>query len=79
MLNNAIYHNLFDGRVVAIDRTSGEFVWDKQIAKVANPKAQTDVGLQMENFTAAPMAVEDKILVANSGGDSGSRPRCGTR
>jgi len=73
MLGNNIYHNLYDGRVVAIDRTSGDFVWDKQIAKVANAKAQTDVGTALENFTAAPMAVEDKILVANSGGDSGSR------
>ncbi len=73
MLGNAIYFNLFDGRTVAIDRDSGEFIWDVQTAKVAHPKAQTDVGTQFENFTAAPMAVEDMIIVANSGGDSGSR------
>ncbi|MFO1183482.1 MAG: PQQ-binding-like beta-propeller repeat protein [Bauldia sp.] len=74
MLGNAVYHNLADGRVVAIDRTSGDFIWDKQIARVMNhPKAQTDVGTMMETFTAAPIAVEDKILVANSGGDAGSR------
>ncbi|MCC6982348.1 MAG: hypothetical protein IT535_03670 [Bauldia sp.] len=28
MMGNAIYHNLRDGRVVAVDRDSGEFIWD---------------------------------------------------
>ena len=73
MRGNAIYHNLRDGRVVAINRDSGEFLWDKQIARVAHPKAQTDVGTMKENFTASALPVEGKILVANSGGDSGSR------
>jgi alcohol dehydrogenase (cytochrome c) len=75
MMGNAIYHNLPDGRVVAVSRDSGEFLWDKQIAKVANAKAQTEVGLDRETFTAAPIAVGDgnRLLVGNSGGDAGSR------
>jgi len=73
MMGNAIYHNLKDGRVVAINRDSGEFLWDKQIARVANPKAQTDVGVERETFTSAAIAVDGKIIVGNSGGDAGSR------
>jgi alcohol dehydrogenase (cytochrome c) len=73
MLGNAIYHNLADGRVVSIDRDSGEFVWDKQIARVQEAHRQTDLGLMAETFTAAPIAVEDRIIVTNSGGDAGSR------
>jgi alcohol dehydrogenase (cytochrome c) len=73
MLGNAIFHNLADGRVVAIDRDSGEFLWDVQIARVQHPNAQTDVGTMAETFTAAPIAVGENIIVANSGGDAGSR------
>lgn len=73
MMNNAIFHNLADGRVVSIDRDSGEFIWDVQIARVANPEAQTDVNLIKETFTAAPIATDGRILVANSGGDAGTR------
>jgi alcohol dehydrogenase (cytochrome c) len=68
---NAYYANLTDGRVVAVDRDTGEFLWDKQIARVENPK-YTNVNLQVEGFTASPLAVEGKILVGNSKGDSGS-------
>ncbi len=75
MMGKALYHNLRDGRVVAVNRDSGEILWDKQIARVPNVKAQTDVGLAVETFTAAPIAIGDgsRILVANSGGDAGSR------
>ncbi len=73
MLGNAIYHNLADGRAVAIDRDSGEFIWDIQAARVPHPKAQTELGMMAETFTAAPIAVNDMIIVANSGGDAGSR------
>ena len=34
MWGNAVYHNLTDGRVVAVDRDSGEFIFDVQIARV---------------------------------------------
>jgi alcohol dehydrogenase (cytochrome c) len=73
MMGNAIYHNLRDGRVVALDRDSGEFIWDVQIARAPWPDAQTDLNLVKETFTAAPIATEGRILVANSGGDAGSR------
>jgi len=73
MMGNAIYHNLRDGRVVAVNRDTGEFIWDKQIARVPNAKAQTDVGLDKETFTATAIPVEGRLIVGNSGGDAGSR------
>ncbi len=69
--NNAIYHNLADGRVVAVDRDSGEFLFDEQIARVSHPKG-SNLNLEKESFTAAPLAVEGKILVGNSAGDAGT-------
>jgi alcohol dehydrogenase (cytochrome c) len=72
MWGNAVYHNLTDGRVVAVDRDSGEFIFDVQIARVEHP-GHSGVNLEEESFTAAPLAAEGRILVGNSAGDSGTR------
>src|SRR5437868_10280548 len=48
--------NLPDGRVVALNRDSGEVVWDKQVAK------PNEFGNQ-ERFHAAPITAEDKVIV----------------
>jgi alcohol dehydrogenase (cytochrome c) len=58
--------NLPDGRVVALNRDTGEIVWDK---KVAQPN---EFGYK-ERLAAAPMTVEGKVLVANGAGDGGTR------
>src|SRR5213083_2090629 len=58
--------NLPDGRVVAVNRDSGEVVWDKKVL-TAN-----EFGTK-ERFYTAPLAVEGKVLVANSAGDQGTR------
>jgi len=58
--------NLVDGRVVAINRDSGEIVWDKQIGVV-------DAFGNAEAFWAAPVAVEGKVIIANGAGDAGTR------
>lgn len=71
MYGNAIYHNLTDGRVVAVDRDSGEFIFDQQIARVAHPEG-SNLNLEKEQFTAAPLAAEGKILVGQSAGDAGA-------
>ncbi len=72
MFGNAIYQNFADGRVVSINRDSGELLWDKQIARVKGKKGSSDLNIDVEGFTASPLAVDGKILVANSKGDSGS-------
>ena len=58
--------NLPDGRVVALNRDSGEVVWDKQVAK------PNEFG-NKERFHAAPITAEDKVIVANGAGDAGTR------
>ncbi len=62
-----IITNLLDGRVVAADRQSGEIVWDQQIAG-------RSVGWEIaEQFTAAPLATDNRIIVGQSRGDGGTR------
>ena len=73
MMGESIYMTLRDARVVSINRNTGEIQWDQQIGKVAHPKAQTEVGTPYENFNAAAIAAEGKLIVGNAGGDSGGR------
>ena len=75
MWENAILHNLTDGRVISVDRDTGEFNWDVQIARVDHIKgaAADTPRLERENFTAAPLAAAGKLLVGQSRGDGGTR------
>ena len=61
-----VINNLPDGRVIAINRDSGEIVWDKQVAK------PNEFGSK-ERMNSAPLAAEGKVLVANGAGDGGTR------
>ena len=79
MWGDNIYSNLVDGRVVAVSRATGDIVWEKQIARTklgytnlpgGPDEAHFTIG---EGFTAAPIAVEGKILVGQSEGDWGTR------
>ena len=72
MWANAIFHNLDDGRVISIDRDSGEFNWDLQIARVPGKPGSSDINIEKEGFTAAPIAADGKLLVGNSKGDAGT-------
>ncbi len=51
-----------DARVIATDKDSGQIVWDKKLGD------QPDLEL-----TAAPLALEDSIVIGASGGDNGVR------
>ncbi len=72
LLGNAVYANLTDGRVVAVNRDTGEFLWDKQIARVDH-EGGSGVNIKGEYFDAAPLPVEGKIMVGNSYGDGLTR------
>jgi alcohol dehydrogenase (cytochrome c) len=52
----------YDGRIIATDSESGQIVWDKKLDD------QPDL-----EFTAAPLALRDTILIGASGGDNGVR------
>jgi alcohol dehydrogenase (cytochrome c) len=61
-----VINNLPDGRVIAINRDSGEIVWDKQVAKA------NEFGTK-ERMNSAPVTAEGKVIVANGAGDGGTR------
>ena len=58
--------NLPDGRVIAIDRDTGEIVWDHEIAAV------NEFGGR-EAFRAAPLVADGTVLIQNGSGDAGTR------
>ncbi len=72
MWGNAVYKDLVDGRVIAVDRDSGEFIWDQQIARVDHP-GSSGLNISAEGFSSAPLAVEGRILVGQSWGDRATR------
>jgi alcohol dehydrogenase (cytochrome c) len=58
--------NIPDGRVIAVNRDTGEIVWDKMMA------GTNEFGTR-EFFDTAPLTAEDKVLIANGAGDAGTR------
>ena len=58
--------NLPDGRVIALDRDTGEIVWDREVAQ------QTELGGR-EAFRAAPLVAGGTVIIQNGTGDAGTR------
>jgi alcohol dehydrogenase (cytochrome c) len=58
--------NLPDGRVIAVNRNTGEIVWDKMVAT-------TNEFGSKERFNAAPITADGKVIVANGAGDAKTR------
>ena len=58
--------NLPDGRVIALDRDTGEILWDREIAQ------QTEFGGR-EAFRAAPLVADGTVIIQNGTGDAGTR------
>jgi len=64
----ALWNNLvisiggFECRVIATDKETGQVVWDKAFLDQADLE-----------FTAAPLALKDQIIIGSSGGDRGLR------
>jgi alcohol dehydrogenase (cytochrome c) len=52
----------YDGRIIATDAETGQIVWDKQHGDQADLE-----------FSAAPLALKDTIVIGASGGDNGVR------
>ena len=72
MYGDALLHNLADGRVVAIDRNTGEFLFDRRAARIEHADGAV-FNVERENFAAAPLPVDVGFLVGQSGGDAGNR------
>jgi len=56
-----IIYNLLDGHTVAVEASSGQQLWNTQIADVSNG----------ETTTMAPLVVKDRVIVGAAGGEFG--------
>src|SRR5881394_2844142 len=54
--DDLVIANLPDGRVIALNRDTGEIVWDKQVAKA------NEFGSR-EKFYTAPLVAEGKVII----------------
>ena len=63
ILGDTLFVGTLDSHLVALDRSSGAVRWDVQVADNALGYA----------ITAAPLALEDKVIVGVSGGEAGIR------
>jgi alcohol dehydrogenase (cytochrome c) len=61
-----VYANLPDGRVIAVNRDTGEIVWDQKVA------VKNEFGSQ-ERFFTAPLVADGKVIVQNGAGDAATR------
>jgi alcohol dehydrogenase (cytochrome c) len=61
-----VYANLPDGRVIAVNRDTGEIVWDQNVA------VKNEFGSR-ERFLTAPLVADGKVIVQNGAGDSATR------
>ena len=61
--NGKVFYNTLDGQTVAVDAETGQEVW-------RTPLGDINKG---ESMTMAPLVVNDKVLVGNSGGEMGVR------
>jgi len=66
LFEDKVIANLPDGRVIAINRDTGEIVWDQKIM------TKNEFGNQ-ERFLTAPLVADGKVLVQNGAGDGGTR------
>lgn len=58
-----LFVGTIDGRLVALDRTSGEEIWTQQTTDTAKPYT----------ITGAPRVVKDMVLIGNGGAEMGVR------
>ena len=63
LLNDKAYMGTLDGKLVALNTTSGKLVWMRDVARPIEGYA----------ITSAPLAVKDKIIVGVTGGEFGAR------
>ena len=61
--NGRIFYNTLDDRTVAVDANTGQEVWKTKLGDINKG----------ETMTMAPLVVNNKVLVGNSGGEFGVR------
>ena len=61
LYGDKVYFGTLDARLVALDAKTGDVVWNKKIAEYR----------EGYSYTAAPLVVDGKVIVGNSGGEFG--------
>ncbi|MCW5697440.1 MAG: PQQ-binding-like beta-propeller repeat protein [Bauldia sp.] len=72
LIDNTVVKCLRDGRTVAVDRDSGEFVWDVQRMGIDHPQG-AGINIADEACTGGTVAFGGYVLVSNGWGDGGTR------
>jgi alcohol dehydrogenase (cytochrome c) len=72
LINNLVVQCLRDGRTVAVDRESGEFVWDVQRIGIEHP-GSAGLNLAAERCSGGTTAMGGYVMVSNGFGDGGTR------
>jgi alcohol dehydrogenase (cytochrome c) len=72
LIDNMVVKCLRDGRTVAVDRDSGEFVWDVQSLGIEHPEG-AGINVESEACTGGTVAMGGHILISNGLGDRGTR------
>jgi alcohol dehydrogenase (cytochrome c) len=63
ILGDRLYMGTLDAHLVALDRKSGDVIWDVAVGDLKNANA----------ITAAPLVVKNKVIIGVAGGDFSSR------
>src|SRR5499433_3853140 len=63
IFGDRLYMGTLDAHLVALDRQSGDLIWDVAVGDLKNANA----------ITAAPLVVKNKVIVGVAGGDFSSR------
>lgn len=58
-----IFMGTLDARLIAFDRTTGNVLWNVEMDKFANGYSST----------AAPLVIDDKVIIGSAGGEYGAR------
>jgi alcohol dehydrogenase (cytochrome c) len=72
MWGNSIYHSLTDGRMIAVNRDTGEITLDTPIARLTY-NGVTNVSQQKEIPQASMLAIKGKLIIGNGNGDAITR------
>ena len=72
LLDNMVVKCLRDGRTVAVDRDTGEFLWDVQRMGIDHP-GTSNINLESEACTGGTVAFGGHVVLANGLGDGGTR------
>jgi alcohol dehydrogenase (cytochrome c) len=72
LLDDMVVKCMRDGRTVAIDRETGEFIWDVQRMGIDHPGG-AGINIEVEACTGGTVAFGGHVVLANGLGDGGTR------